>query len=314
MNNIRKTNVFSLLIVGIFFGVSFLLNAVPVLKKVDGTIWLNGFLVLAVLLFCLALRKNPISFVGFRKISLKTLILITVMTFLGMPFITFVNYISMIFSSNVVASEITQSVGENVVIALLSIAVLPALVEEIVYRGAILSGYREEDVSFKKIVASAFLFAALHMNFNQMSYAFVLGMLMAVLVELTGSIWSSIWMHFCINGSSVLSAWQLKMSGEDIAQVTEKGMEELMESPLNTLLILAPVAAVSLVLIIVFVYWIAKTCGTTRTIGDWFFGRREERMVDENGIPIYKRTRYVDVCYVLAVGFCLVVAIGVELS
>ena len=87
MNNIRKTNVFSLLIVGIFFGVSFLLNAVPVLKKVDGTIWLNGFLVLAVLLFCLALRKNPISFVGFRKISLKTLILITVMTFLGMPFI-----------------------------------------------------------------------------------------------------------------------------------------------------------------------------------------------------------------------------------
>lgn len=314
MNSIRKTNIFSLLIVGIFLGVSFLLNVFPVLKKIDGTVWLAGCLFMAALVFCLALRKKPFSFMGFRKVSLKTIMLITAMTFLGMPFITFINYISMMFSSNLVAGEIMQSIRENVGISLVTIAVIPALSEEIVYRGVILSGYREEDTSFKKIAASAFLFAALHMNFNQMSYAFVLGMLMAVLVELTGSILPSIWMHFCINGSSVFSVWQLKISGQDMAQVAEKGMEEMMESPLTNLLRLAPAAAVSLMLIMAFLYWIAKTCGTTDIIGDWFFGKREARMVDENNNPIYKRTRYLDVCYVLAIGFCLLVAISVELS
>ena len=54
---------------------------------------------------------------------------------------------------------------------------------------------------------SGIVFGMMHMNFNQAPYAFAIGVSMAVLVEATGSLWSSILMHVVFNAQSVLAMY-----------------------------------------------------------------------------------------------------------
>ena len=56
----------------------------------------------------------------------------------------------------------------------------------------------------RQVLLSSLLFGLMHMNFNQAPYAFALGVAMAVLVEATGSLWSSVLMHVIFNAQSVL--------------------------------------------------------------------------------------------------------------
>lgn len=313
MNSIKKTNLFALLLVGIFFAVSFAVGQIPALQKINASLLLDGCLIAAVLFYCAAGRRNPLTFLRIRRVSFQTLCVIAVMAIVSLPLISFINFLSMLFASNYVVEGINQSVGQNFAWALFTIAVVPAIVEECTYRGAILGGYREEDSSFKAIAVSALLFAALHMNFNQMSYAFVLGLFMGILVELTDSIWASIWFHFCINGMSVQSAWVMQREGNEMAQSAGKGLEELMQSPLQTGLLLAPMALISLILVILLIYFIARINKTTHVIGDWFFGKGEKILVTEDGFIIRNRTKYLDVFSILALIFCFAVAVISEL-
>ena len=50
---------------------------------------------------------------------------------------------------------------------------------------------------------SALIFGLLHLNFNQMPYAVYLGIVFALMVEATGSIYTSMLMHFLLNGFNV---------------------------------------------------------------------------------------------------------------
>lgn len=311
MNSIRRTNLFALLLVGIFFGLSFLSALFPVLQKINGTLLLDSTLLLAILFYCAAARKNPVSFLRFRRISLQTLCVITVMAIVSQPLVSFLNFLSMLFASNQVAETITESVSGNYIWAMLTIAVIPAVVEECTYRGVILGGYREEDTSFRGIALSALLFAALHMNFNQMTYAFVLGLILGVLVELTGSVWSAVWFHFCINGISVQAAWSMNQG--DMASA-EAGMEELLEAPLETGLVLAPLALISLILILLLIYFVARINRTTGMIGIWFFGKEEPFQVTSDGAVVRARPRYLDIFAALALLLCLAAAVISEIS
>lgn len=85
---------------------------------------------------------------------------------------------------------------------ILMVAVLPALCEEFLHRGILLNEMHR--IGYKKaIVMSSLLFALIHFNINQVSYAFVLGLLMGMVVVISKSIWPAIIIHFLNNGISV---------------------------------------------------------------------------------------------------------------
>jgi len=88
------------------------------------------------------------------------------------------------------------------------VAVIPAILEETVYRGVFFNEFRKMNPR-KGVVLSGLLFGLMHMNFNQFIYAFVMGMIFALLVEVTDSIISSMIVHFTINGSSVILMYLL---------------------------------------------------------------------------------------------------------
>lgn len=84
-----------------------------------------------------------------------------------------------------------------------SIAVVPALVEEFAIRGVVMQPLRRYGDRFA-IVVSALVFGILHGNLVQAPFAFIAGMGMGYAVCLTNSVWTGVLIHFCNNFYSVL--------------------------------------------------------------------------------------------------------------
>lgn len=82
------------------------------------------------------------------------------------------------------------------------VAVLPAICEELLHRGLLLNEISR--IGYKKaILISSLLFAFIHFNINQFSYAFVLGLLMGVITVASKTLWPAIIIHFTNNFLSV---------------------------------------------------------------------------------------------------------------
>lgn len=90
----------------------------------------------------------------------------------------------------------------NFLIQLTTVAVLPAFCEEFLHRGILFRGIRT--IGYKKaILISSLLFGFIHFNINQFFYAFVLGMLMALVCVVSKSIYPAVIIHFTNNALSV---------------------------------------------------------------------------------------------------------------
>lgn len=124
-------------------------------------------------------------------------------TILISPLSTLANAISMIFVDNAVNEIAGDVLDVPFVVMLLIMAVFGPFCEELVFRGAFFRGFRKSGNIFGAIVMSAVLFAIMHMNFNQAAYAVLLGIMMALAAEATGSTVTSFIIHLIFNGQSV---------------------------------------------------------------------------------------------------------------
>lgn len=138
-----------------------------------------------------------------RPLKPSAVLLILLLCMLLEPVMSWLNLCSMFFAENYMASSMMELDGMAVGRNLMYIAVVPALAEEFMFRGVFYHGYRKSGV-WKAAFCSGLCFGLLHMNLNQFFYAFVLGMVFALLVEATGSIVSSVFAHFLINANSVM--------------------------------------------------------------------------------------------------------------
>lgn len=102
--------------------------------------------------------------------------------------------------------EQTQKMTENtsIVWMILWTAVTAPLVEELICRGLIYRRLRDYTGIWPSVVISGLMFGLYHGNVVQAIYASILGCLMAILLEISGSLWASILFHMGANLVSVL--------------------------------------------------------------------------------------------------------------
>ena len=79
------------------------------------------------------------------------------------------------------------------------------ITEEVTIRGIVLSGYENKNKYVAALMTGLF-FGILHLDPQQFLYAAVLGFILALVVRITNSIFSSMIIHFIINGTSVTMA------------------------------------------------------------------------------------------------------------
>lgn len=84
-------------------------------------------------------------------------------------------------------------------LAVLLMAVIPAICEELMFRGVILHGLRSRFSEWPAILLSALMFTLMHGNLQQFVYPFILGTIMGWVVVRTGSLVSSMLVHFINN-------------------------------------------------------------------------------------------------------------------
>ena len=212
-------------------------------------------------LICILLGKEKVKAydLGFRKIRISTVFLVVLYTTLCMPLVTVVNAISMLFVDNTVIAMSGEILAVPFPAALGMIALFGPFSEELVFRGIVFNGYKNDGNTLGAIVLSALVFAFMHMNFNQAGYAFVIGIALAFVMIATNSIWASIIMHVIINAQSVCTMYltEYLLPGSLQADAATMTREDL----LMTIGIYGVIAAVTTVLATCLLIFIAEREG-----------------------------------------------------
>lgn len=99
------------------------------------------------------------------------------------------------------------------VVSFMAVAIAPAVGEEFLFRGVIYSNLRPFGRVQAVLISSA-LFALMHQNLAQFIYTFLAGIAMALMYELTGSIWCSTIFHLLNNELAVLFEAMSEWYGE----------------------------------------------------------------------------------------------------
>lgn len=142
----------------------------------------------------------------------------TAVFFIGLSVCAFANiansFCSQIFGS--LGIDYNVDYGDNpkgffgFLLSLIATAVVPPLVEEFACRGLILGSLRKYGDGFAVLISSV-LFGLMHGNFDQMPFAFMVGLVLGLIVVKTDSLWIAVAVHAANNFISV--AFEYLLSG-----------------------------------------------------------------------------------------------------
>lgn len=96
-----------------------------------------------------------------------------------------------------------DSIG-GLLLNLLVIALIPAIGEELTFRGVLQQGLTRKMNPHAAIILSAAIFSFIHFQFYGFLPRMFLGILLGYMFYVSGSLWTSITMHFVNNGTAVL--------------------------------------------------------------------------------------------------------------
>jgi len=233
--NAKKTNWFFTVIIICniiaVFGVAFAAEKTDIkMGAIPALLLSQALLFVPTILFLLGTKTKVRDLIAMEKPKFITSLLVVVITYLCMPLIVTVNAFSMLFVENEVNNLQPLLQGIPWWQLVLMIGIIGPLSEEFVFRGVIYHGYRRSGRIVAAMFLSAFLFGLMHLNFNQMSYAFLVGIIGVLLIEGTGSIFYPILFHVCINVTNVV---QILMQDPEQMSMDAQQTQQLIETTMN---------------------------------------------------------------------------------
>ncbi|MCR5686157.1 MAG: CPBP family intramembrane metalloprotease [Lachnospiraceae bacterium] len=177
--------------------------------------------VLPVVVYLICFKKSA-AICRFKKIKISNLLLCFLFYICVFPVMMFLSTVSLLYSKNAISGMVLGITDELPLAAgLLIVAIIPAFCEEMTYRGVFYNTYREVN-PLGAIFMSGILFGLLHANLNQISYAIALGIVFALLVEATDSIFASMIVHGLINSFSTVLIYLIPKAVNYLQQLIEE--------------------------------------------------------------------------------------------
>ncbi len=132
---------------------------------------------------------------------------------IGIPIISVIQMIcSFAIEKMGVGVDVTETLGLfnytgklSTVLIFLQVAILPAIFEELFVRKGIVGILKKKGAIFTVIVSSL-IFATIHMNLSQFIFAFLVGILFAIIRLKTNRMYPTMILHFINNGFAVVEA------------------------------------------------------------------------------------------------------------
>jgi membrane protease YdiL (CAAX protease family) len=155
-----------------------------------------------------------------HKISRQVIILVVAIMILINPFVSFTFFLNqsidipkwlMFYDQNIYAitkAFLVMNSSVDLIVNLLVLAILPALGEELVFRGFL----QKKIISFSKkpylsIFFTALLFSVVHMQFEGVLPRFILGSVLGLMFYFSSNIWIPIIAHFINNALIVILSY-----------------------------------------------------------------------------------------------------------
>ena len=246
----------------------------------------EGILMVPALLFLLfsgeLKRPERREAAGFHRIKISTVLMIFLCTLLLMPLVTVLNALTMFFTDNAVASLQGDILNVPFPVMLFMIGIFGPFCEEFVFRGILYKSYCRCNggvgSGIAAVILSALTFGLMHMNFNQALYAFALGIFLAFLVEVAGSLWASVACHMFFNSFEVVLMY---LSSSILGSIYEQAMSETAQTVTTQELVAAlsvylVIAAVTTPIAVCILVWIMKNEGREEAVRILFRGTAEE--------------------------------------
>ena len=235
--------------------------------------------------------------IPFKRIKISSALLTVLYVVMLFPLVTFINSVSMLFVDNTVVGLSDQILGMPMWQMFLSIGIFGPFVEEVVFRGFFLQSYQRTGRIIASMILSSILFGLMHMNFNQFAYGAVMGLMLALLVEATGSVLTSFIAHATFNSIEVI----LMYATSDLIDSAENMLTELEET--------------NQILLTIGIYFVAAVIFTTLAFGIVVkisdIERRKEFFA---GIPKCPKQGYklITVPLIVAIVIAVTYMIGIE--
>lgn len=192
---------------------------------------LNQLILLLPALIFLAVTKTGPGFISHNRIHPVTPLMCILYTGFCMPLITTVNMVSLLFVDNEASQIVGLLAGNPAWLIVLVVGILGPMNEEFLYRGVFYHSYKGTGRVLAAMFMSSFLFGLMHLNFNQMSYAIVVGIMAVLLIEATGNIACSMIFHACINTYNVvlmlIQQNQMAGTGKDAQDIMDESLAQL---------------------------------------------------------------------------------------
>ncbi len=260
---------------------SFMISYYILITGLEVSIFMNNFLSeLIVLLPTVAVvlysGDKLSSVIPFKIIKLKSIFLTVLYLMALFPLVSFVNYASMFFVENMVDSISNQVIDMPMGLMILSMGVIGPFVEEVVFRGIILHSYERSGRIIGSIVLSSILFGMMHLNFNQFAYGTVMGIMFCLLVEATGSVFTSFLAHGVFNTIEVIIMYASTTTIDE----AETAIEEYATSNEGMLMLLGLYFVFAVIFTIVALFLLSKIADIE--------GRKDY----VRSIPMYPRQGY----------------------
>lgn len=243
-------------------------------------------------LFLLGTRTDPGRLIAHNRPKFTTTLLVVVFTFLCMPAIIAVNAFSMLFVDNEVAGLQSYMLSVPWWQILLMVGIIGPVSEEFVFRGVIYHGYKTSQRFVGSMLLSALLFGLTHLNFNQMSYAVLVGIVSVLLLEGSGSIFYSMLFHICINTTNVVQMLVQKAQGTIMSREESMAyIERTMQMPYKQALavsvsVYAVIAAGAAALAGCLLYLIVKKENRVQHMQQLLHGNTGEKRIKLISVPL----------------------------
>lgn len=115
-----------------------------------------------------------------------------------------------LFPQNIEVAEAISEfmLGDNsFIVALIAFAILPAICEEVLFRGFLITAFKGKKSAFRPVILSSILFGIMHIDFIRMIPTAILGLTLGYAVYNTSSIFIPMLMHFMNNGLVIFASY-----------------------------------------------------------------------------------------------------------
>lgn len=248
-------------------------------QMIFSTLWQIIFFVPILYIGVKLSKERAKDVFSIHKTGAADILLSIILTIAISPILSFLSAIGSLLFPNNSVETLNVASQYPLWLSILSLCIIPAVCEELVFRGVIFSGLKNMEIK-KACLVGGFIFAVAHFSFQSLLYTFFIGTIFCYIVYRTKSVIPCIIAHFMLNFTQVI-VYMIS------AQVDSYAPQAIPDIDVNTIIFrYLYMAVVALPIVVCLIYFMGKKYGRAMPLE--YIVRKPEFIIENEEVFDYK--------------------------